>query len=353
MFTRVRRGTKIGVRQRSLLWAGLALFSLTLSAFVTSTIAWFSVSDFLTVGNIYVTTTNHDIRIGQRNEKGMIEFASNDEIHNDTQAFLTPVSSMFQDNSEYSATSFPTLSNEYPSALGYRQTGVATTGFYQEEIFLTTDVGTYVYLDPTTSVTANTSLNEIAAVQTGYSVEDLNKVEEAIRVSFYSEDGYVIYEPNVETSSKTKLGGLLDVSFYDGYIDYNSSFEEVLYGEYNEDANLVYEDAVDHDVVHHEYDDSKPGVGGKTKAGIKHLNLERSASEGGLKIKEEESYSLSELGHTKKWVTYIAPNEIKRLVITIYLEGWDKECSNELISAAFSAHIAFMGEHRTVAPNNN
>ena len=38
---------------------------------------------------------------------------------------------------------------------------------------------------------------------------------QAIRVSFYSEDGYIIYEPNVESSSKTKLGGLLDVSFYD------------------------------------------------------------------------------------------------------------------------------------------
>ena len=52
-----------------------------------------------------------------------------------------------------------------------------------------------------------------------------------------------------------------------------------------------------------------------------------------------------------KYVTYIAPNEMKRLVVTIYLEGWDKECSNDLINSAFSAHIAFMGEHRTVAPN--
>ena len=184
-------------------------------------------------------------------------------------------------------------------------------------------------------------------------MEALYSVEDAIRVSFYSEDGYVIYEPNVETGSKTKLGGLLDVSFYDGYIDYNSSFEEVLYGEYNEDANLIYDDAVDHDVEHHEYESAKPGVGGKTKAGIRHLNLDKSVSEGNLKIKEEETYSLSELLHTKKWVTYIAPNEIKRLVITIYLEGWDKECSNDLINAAFNAHIAFMGEHRTVAPTNN
>ena len=353
MFTRVRRVKKIGVRQQSLLWAALALFSLTLSAFVTSTIAWFSVSDFLTVGNIHVEATNHDIRIGERNELGMIEFASGDSISNDGEFYLTPVSSMFQDNSVYLNDRFPTLSSEYPSARGYRQTGEATSGFYQQEIFLTSDVGTYVYLDSTTSVKANTSRNEVTAVQTGTSVEALNSVEDAIRVSFYSEDGYVIYEPNVEKGSKTKLGGLLDVSFYDGYIDYNSSFEEVLYGEYNEDANLIYDDAVDHDVEHHEYESAKPGVGGKTKAGIRHLNLDKSVSEGNLHIKEEETYALSELLHTKKWVTYIAPNEIKRLVITIYLEGWDKECSNDLINAAFNAHIAFMGEHRTVAPTNN
>ena len=343
---------KIGVRQQSLLWAALALFSLTLSAFVTSTIAWFSVSDFLTVGNIHVEATNHDIRIGQRNPRGMIEFSNSDSLTNEKEYYLTPVSSMFQDNSVYLNNTFPTLSNEYPSAQGYRETGNANSGFYQQEIFLTSDVGTYVYLDPTTSVKANNARNEVTAVQTGVSVDELNKIEDAIRVSFYSEDGYVIYEPNVETGSKTKLGGLLDVSFYDGYIDYNSSFEEVLYGEYNEDANLIYDDAVDHDVEHHEYDNAKPGVGGKTKAGIRHLNLEKSVSEGNLHIKEEETYALSELLHTKKWVTYIAPNEIKRLVLTIYLEGWDKECSSDLINAAFSAHIAFMGEHRTVAPTN-
>jgi len=342
---------KIGVRQRSLLWAGLALFSLTLSAFVTSTIAWFSVSDFLTVGNIKVAVTDHDIRIGTRNSLGAVEFESDDIVSNDEQAFLSPVSSMFQDNSRYLESLFPTLSNEYPSIHGYRETGKATSGFYQEEIFLTSDVGTYVYLDESTYVVANRHLNEIAATQTGLSADELNKVEDAIRVSFYSEDGYVIYEPNVEESSKTPLAGLLDVSFYDGYIDYNSSNEEVLYGEYNEDATLKYDDAVDHDVSHHEYESSKPGVGGKTLAGVKHLNLEKSVNEGNLKIKNEETYALKDLLLKGKYVTYIAPKEVKRLVLTIYLEGWDKECSNDLINAAFSAHIAFMGEHRTVAPD--
>ena len=114
---------------------------------------------------------------------------------------------------------------------------------------------------------------------------------------------------------------------------------------------MKYDDAVDHDVEHHEYDNAKPGVGGKTLAGVKHLNLEKSVNEGNLKIKEEETYALKDLLHKGKYVTYIAPNEMKRLVVTIYLEGWDKECSNDLINSAFSAHIAFMGEHRTVAPN--
>ena len=343
---------KIGVRQRSLLWAGLALFSLTLSAFVTSTIAWFSVSDFLAVGNIKVGVTNHDLRIGKRNNLGGIEYELDDIITNDEHFFLSPVSSMFQDNSRYAQNAFPTLSSEYPSARGYRETGNATSGFFQQEIFLTSDVGTYVYLDESTSVTANRSLNEIAAVQTGLDVNSLNKVEEAIRVSFYSEDGYYIYEPNVTTPSKTKLGGLLDVSFYDGYIDYNSSFEEVLYGEYNEDATLFYDDAVDHDVIHHEYDNAKPGVGGMTKAGIKHLDLDKSVREGNLTIKEEETYTLSELLHQRQHLGYVGPNEVKRFVITIYLEGWDKECSNDLINSAFSVNISFMGEHRTVPITN-
>ena len=67
-----------------------------------------------------------------------------------------------------------------------------------------------------------------------------------------------------------------------------------------------------------------------------------------FRIKEEETYALSDLLYQNQYLAYIAPNEVKRIVLTIYLEGWDKECSNDLINSAFNASISFMGEHRSV-----
>lgn len=324
---------------------GLALFSLTLSAFVTSTVAWFAVSDYLRVENIEISFEGQDIQIGQKNAEGSISWGNS--VSSDEQIYLEPVSSMFQENNhlDYATKQFPTFANPYPQSSGnHGDTGIATRGFHQMEVFLKCEVGTYVYLDPSTSIKANDTMNRIIAGETGKSLNELNNVENAMRVHFYSQDASIIYEPNVTESSHTKLGGLLDVQFWDGYYDYNSSsMEELLYGEYNNNAVLYYDDPSGADVSHPETDSLRDGFKGKTKAGVKHLNLEKSISQGGLRIKEEQTYALNELGVGGQEIVYLYPNRVTRLVVTFYLEGWDLDCSSELIDAAFSADLNFIG----------
>lgn len=324
---------------------GLALFSLTLSAFVTSTVAWFAVSDYLRVENIKVEFEGQDIQIGQKNENDDISWGS--QVTSDEQIYLEPVSSMFQDNSpaNYTQKQYPTFANPYPQADGNNgNTGVATKGFHQMEVFLKCEVGTYLYLDKSTTIKANENMNRIIAGETGKSVEELNNVENAIRVNFYSEQANIIYEPNVQQSSHTKLAGLLDVQLWDGYYDYNSSsMEELLHGEYNNDAVLYYDDPVDHDVSHPETDSLRDGFKGKTKAGVKHLDIEKSERLGNLTLKEEETYTLQDLEIGGTEVVYLYPGVETRLVISFYLEGWDLDCSSDLIDAAFTADISFIG----------
>lgn len=322
---------------------GLALFSLSLSAFVTSTIAWFDVSDFLTVGNLSIEFDDQNIELGTKNAAGDILWS--ETITNSEQAYLDPVSTMFQDHKTYGEDLFPLYSSQYNYDSGHEVTEVATSGFVQMECFLRCGAPTFVYLDKDeTQVTANTALNDIKAYQLGVSSESLNNVENAVRVGFYSEDGDYIYEPNVKESSHTKMGGLLDVAFFDGYYDYDrTTKKEILYGEYNTDATLFYDAAVDTDTPHPETDNLGPGYKGATQAGVQHLDLAKSEAEGNLHIREEETYTLEELSLGGQEICYLEPGKTKRLIVTFYIEGWDKDCVSEIREAAFDAHIAFRG----------
>lgn len=324
---------------------GLALFSLTLSAFVTSTVAWFAVSDYLRVENIAITFEGQEIQIGQKDANNEINWG--EKVTSDEQIYLTPVSSMFQNNdaTNYAIKQNPTFANQYPQSSGnHGDTGIATKGFHQMEVFLKCEVGTYLYLDESTAIKANSTMNRVIAGETGKSLEELNNVENAMRVSFYSQDASLIYEPNVKESSHTKLGGLLDVQPWDGYYDYNSSsMEELLYGEYNNDAILYYDSPSADDETHPEVEALRDGFKGKTKKGVKHLDLEKSIKDGGLEIKEEQTYTLEELGVGGQEILYLYPGVTTRLVITFYLEGWDLDCSSDLIDSAFSADINFIG----------
>jgi hypothetical protein len=332
----------------------MALFSLTLSAFVTSTIAWFAVSDILQVRNISIGYNSEDFQIGLM-KNGTVDYSA--AVNVDEQVKLTPVSSMYQskwysvsdlaDLTKVDAT-FPQFMTSYPSytdgKADIHETGYATEGYYQMELYFSSNKDTYVFLDATTSLAANAAQNAAIAAQTGDAVSDLNKVSDCLRVSFYGDEGYTIYEPNVASGSATPLAGRLDVLHSDGYYDYDDNNREILYGDYNYDScTLAYDAANPASPV--ATTTATNGFDAITKPGVQPLDIAESTN---LAITKEPTYSLSDLTLTaaiQHPLLFIPANGVRRMVLSLYVEGWDRDCVNSVKDASFLASVVFSGRY--------
>jgi hypothetical protein len=324
----------------------MALFSLTLSAFVTSTAAWFAVSDFLQIRNIAISYDKQDFLIGVK-EDGAIDYSSAVEINQEVK--LTPVSSMYQalwyDPSNISDEVFPRFMSAYPNGRGaVHETSYATSGYFQIELYFSSSKDTFVFLDESTAVEANVAHNQAIAAETGESVEALNKIADCIRLSFYGELGYAIYEPNVDASSATPLAGRLDVDPSDGYYDFDAQGREILYGDYDyEGSSLAYETADPEGPI--SSGQATDGFDAISKPGIQALDLGKSSIVG---LKTEKTYTLGDLvlGAAKEHpLLYIPAGGESRLVVSIYVEGWDRDCVNAVKDASFAANLVFAGRY--------
>lgn len=333
---------------------GMALFGLTLSAFVTSTVAWFSVSDYLQIKNIAIISAQDEVSItvlGHEDEMDGNYFASSEQVS------LCPVSSMFTDYASlpYEEGALPTFTDGYQGVSYDAVPPTASDGYYQIELEFSNTQDTQIYLNADTLARANDDLNRRMAVRHDLSEAELNKIANALRISFYSEQGYFIYEPNVSTGSKTPLGGRLDMNLTDGYYDFaveDDGYYEVVYGEIDrEGSTFVYKDAVG-DYASREKNLTSDGFNALTAPGVHALDEESST----LAIKEEETYALSELtiggGHP---LLFIPANKTKRMVMSVYLEGWDRDCVSELVSSAFELLVSFDAYYAPISaiPSSN
>lgn len=356
-----------------LFMVGLLAFSLTVVASVTSTYAWFAVSEAGKVSFMDLKINeDHSIKIGLKNNDGEIDYyeSINDGILEEhfvsyhAGSALADVSSMYTDlwlneNTNYE-TAYPILRQSYAADGNIHESYPATQGYYQFEFFFKSDSDMYLFLDyEETKCQAlhDENLKYANAYNDGVSdeskkinVKDLDNVVNATRVSFFSSNGYYIYEPNALTSSHTLLGGILDVAPKDGYFDYDSSaMKETVYGEYDESATLVYDDPQTED----------SSLSGKEscfnaihKAGVSRFNYEASVAQG-LSIKEEKTYTLEQLGiksgqgqFDKESMTPIAAlkeNTPTRVVVTIYLEGWDFDVTEAIGNGKFNLNLGFKG----------
>jgi len=323
-----------------LLLLGMALFSLTLSAFVTSTVAWFSVSDYLQIKNIELINNQDEVSFKVLNHE---EETIDNHFASSSQVMMTPVSSMFTDYASlpYMEGDLPTFKQGYDGISYEEMPATASDGYYQLELEFTNTQDTQIYLGGETRALANRDLNRKMAARYGLKEEELNKIPNAIRVSFYSEEGYKIYEPNVSTGSKTLLGGRLDVSECDGYYDFTTNegeSYEVVYGEIDNDASSFVYKEVEGDYSSRDVHLVSDGFNALTAPGVHALDEEKS----NLVIREEQTYSLSELSvGSGRPLLYIPANATKRMVVSIYLEGWDRDCVNSLVYSTFELLITF------------
>ncbi len=353
---------------RQLFLVGLLSFSLTLAASVTSTFAWFAVSDSGKVKFMdFNITETHALKIGLKDSSGEVKYydSLNDNILSEhypsyhAGSALADTSSMYQDlwlneNTNYE-TALPVLREAYSKDGNHHSSNVATSGFFQFEFYFLADSDMYLFLDyeDTYAKALHDENLKTASTSKDVTVEELDNIVNATRVSFFSKDGFYIYEPNQLHSSNTTFGGALDATEKDGYYDYDSdTSKEIVYGEYDDESTLVYDEASSTDS-----DLDVPGAratcfNAKHKAGVQRFNYNKSV-ENGLSFKKEETYTLEQLslkdGQGSYDPTNVFPiarlkeNQATRVVVTIYLEGWDLDVTEAIGNGAFTLALGFTG----------
>jgi hypothetical protein len=335
-----------------LIWAWVALFSLSLATLVTTSYAWFNISNDLMVKNISLTFKNSDyFQMGlKKKDSDSDEITYFDTLDKATledyssyspDLLMIPVSSCFQSNWLNSNTVFADTTPEFRSNPGTET--VATEGFYQFEFYFLSSRDAYVYLDEGTSLVPNEANNERTASEYDLNVDDLNKIKDCVRVSFYGEDfGYQILELNADQPSNCRFGGRLDVNPYDSYYDYDSHLKEILFGEYNDASKIVYSE----DARVKELDREHSTFNAMSDDKAIPVDIDKSI-ENGLVFQHESTKILSEFEHDDNSnqlmnpILYCPMGVPTRCVISIYIEAWDPEAILSIGRSSFDLNLVF------------
>lgn len=265
-------------------------------------------------------------------------------------------------------------------------------GYFSRHLYLSCDDNVYVTIDPDKfTLTPNTNQNKKWAQEIAEDksfptekekqefiqkkTDELNGVSNSLRVSilYKDEEGnyrYFIINPN--KTEETYFLGILNSSttpYFDTYYQQNQSYEAV-YGYIRDDNDRIIQAAESSDLkdyylpiqdedILYNIDESHPATGiddttsfnSYTKKGTHHFDIGRFQKD--HKPVKEDSYTPEELrpiGVKRESPIMIPvykntndssyrPTEI---VLSIYMEGWDRNCINETMGASFSANLSFM-----------
>lgn len=338
------KNKKLLSTKAQLLFGGSLAFLFSLSCSVTATLAWYTINDVYQVNhlNVKFLSTGEKLELGIRDENGDVVFK--DEYTSEELGFgdavLDEVSGMYssewlEDTTIPADEKFPVFRSSYRGNIDHRKTRVAEDGYVQKEFFLRSTQKCSLYLNDTSYFVPNLDANAVTATTYGLNADELNQVVNAVRVSFYTEDNYVIANPG--NSEETYYGGLLDLNL-DGYYDYDSlAGEEICYGEVLGD--VVYKDQID------ESSPLSPNYStfnGNHKDNVSLVDLEKT------QIQKENSVKLDEIclnledgDSPYSPICVLEKDEVKRVVVSIYLEGWDRHTVDSIQRASFDACIDF------------
>lgn len=354
------------IRRPRLLYAAFLALAVTLAASVTATYAWFEVSNAAEVTMIQIKPKyDANLSIGMKNADGVIDYGEiidpeyikdHDPTYENNKA-LSPCSSMFKSdwlNEEFDpAVDYPLLSQGYQTALHAEgKTGIAEKKDYiQLEFYFHSSYDSYLYVDPASYFDPLHDVNRIKAEELGTDLnhhraltgEDLDKITDCIRISFLSESwGYTIMDPN--KNGDTYLAGPLDLD-RQGYYDYDStSKKELCYGEYLEGKEPTYTDEpLEEDIGDGEYQDSFNSSHRKGTYMISSPQSEYAVEEGAYSFSDlclKEYQNFNDPTWTKP-LAYLPSGEDVRVVVTIYIEGWDTDTIDSIQAGSFALGLTF------------
>lgn len=339
---------KFFTTKKKLLLVGGVLFTVALVTSITTTYAWYSVVEKGYISDLNMKISSEmSLSLGIKKD-GVIDYSKSNytekDFGYDEEFYLHDVSGMFESrwnkNVDYNR-DYPMFCSAYKSIHTSQMTPFADGDDYlQMEFFLKSDVDCAVMLGKDSYFTPNILSNEVVAREYGRNVEDLNKIVDATRVSFFFENRYVIAKNNPNASG-ISYGGLLDLN-NDGYFDYNpATMEEIVYGEYS--GTPTYKPA-EVDPPYTPYGPNKGVFVANHKPGVKQADLSS------VSFRAEKAVSIKSLifdeetmaGQRVDPLLMLKANEEKRIVITIYLEGWDRNMTDLLDLASMDANVSFV-----------
>ncbi len=322
-----------------------------------STWAWFDGSSALEVSNMNITLADKHLYISTDNVN-FKESLSTEDL-NDVD-FFRPVSSMFSSSWINTKSESPIFKRgfclntvEKPNYTEEEDYPNADKGYFSQVLYLKGDLDGYVTIDPsTTTFVPDEEKNDSVAISLENAhkfseltheqiVQNLNTITKSLRFSIlvlddeneHELEDYAYYTINPFKESETYLGGVLD-NDTNGFYDYYNG-KEVLFGE----ASNVTSDTLVYDIA------SSGNVTSKTYSvfdavtadDIEHLNFEESLNQG-LVVAKENAMSLQEAESIR---IPISTSTSKRIVLSMYLEGWDKDNNNLTMYSYFKTNISF------------
>ncbi len=330
---------------------------------VSLTWAWYASSDRLKI-NSFDIDMNGNVELLMSTSKELNTFkeelTSKDLIENEF--LFAPVSSMYRDTWFNQKADTPIFyDSSTPSLTGVAAVEEASTGFFQKRIYLLSNaVDYYAALDIEHCVfNYNETLNSLRAqelhkeypeVSVDEITQKLNSLRDCLRMSILvnEEDYYRYYviDPYKQENEDILFGGTLDNDgdgYYDFYTDDEGHKKEVIYGEVNDLSKVAYRDPINPN-GEVETLESKGHFFGNSfdaKNRIDTYTFDK-ANSNGLEIAKEESYALSDAdGLDTEILIPCYHGQPTEVVISVYLEGWDKACINQTMGACFETNISF------------
>ena len=345
------------MEKKKVIALGISGISFILAAAITSTVAWYTGSSYLAITNINISLFDPTLKISLTDN----DHDFTDEIAiEDRELSFTAVSSAFKDEWLERREEMPVFKDGY--AVGSdtlfnksRDFKNMDTGFYSQIFYLKCDMDGYVTFDP--EITRFEPNNPYAQEN-----DKVNDVVKSMRFSVlvlndknnpndYDNYKYFIYDPNKE--GETKMGGILDTSNSGYYNTYNH--KEILYGDITVNPNrqdlqgvdprtlIVYDEPLAQETEVFTRNQMTCFDANNAK-GDRKVNFELS-EQNGLYIKEEGAFGPDEV--TNKLLIPISAGKTRKIVLSFYQEGWDRDNTNFIVHSNFKAYVSFM-----IAPVN-
>ena len=342
----------------------LGTVSLLLAASISLTIAWYDGASHLALNNLNIALKDKELQISTDNAN-FETYLSSDELNKAGK--FKAISSEFSDLWIQEKQDKPVFRDGFINSSKNVLTEpddscVATSGYFTQELFIKCNTSVYVTLDKEQVTFLPDEVDNRKVVQKikdefQYLSEEqilnnLNDVVKSLRLSIlvlndendetetYPDYAYYIVDPYKDKS--TAYSGILDTD-RDGFFDFSQENKEILYGEAFssidgksvEDCLVYNEPAIANQTVS---EDKLTCFNSGTKEGVKKINFDASMANG-LVLKEEPSVSLDDAEN--EVLIPLHAETSKRIVLSFYQEGWDKENTDFVKYSHFFVNVLF------------